>query len=218
MQNRTSDRYCDGPPLSLAIAQAGRRDRLHFVNHYTAAFATLAAALASPGTAEPVRVTTHVEADRSQTMVHEAIVDGAIADVWTAISTPEGWMSWAVPRAWISPVDADVLETSYDSTERPGDPGTIQQRFIARIPSRLLVFRTIKAPEGFPHWETYRRVTSVFELEPAGRQTRVRLTSLGYPDTDAGNALVGFFGNGNAKTLENLQRRFLTGPVDWNKP
>lgn len=150
-------------------------------------------------------------------MVHEALVDGAIADVWTAISTPQGWMTWAVPVAWTSPTEPDVLETSYDSADRPGSPSTIQQRFIARIPGRLLVFRTIKAPEEFPHRETYHGVTSVFELEPAGRQTRVRLTSLGYPDTDAGNALVGFFEKGNAKTLENLQRRFLTGPVDWNK-
>lgn len=187
------------------------------VNCY-AAFAALAVALASPGAAaEPVHVTLHRETDRSQTMVHEALVGGAITDVWTAISTPEGWMSWAVPLAWISPANADVLETSYNSADRPGGPNTIQQRFIARIPGRLLVFRTIKAPEGFPHWETYRGVTSVFELEPAGRQTRVRLTSLGYPDTDAGNALVGFFEKGNAKTLENLQQRFLAGPVDWNK-
>jgi len=149
-------------------------------------------------------------------MVHEALVDGAIADVWTAISTPQGWMSWAVPMAWISAADGDVLETSYDVADRPGSPSIIQQRFIARIPGRLLVFRTIKAPEGFPHWESYRGVTSIFELEPAGRQTRVRLTSVGYPDTNAGDALVGFFGKGNATTLEKLQRRFLTGPVDWN--
>lgn len=171
------------------------------VNCY-AAFAALAVALASPGSAaEPVHVTLHRETDRSQTMVHEALVDGAITDVWTAISTPEGWMSWAVPLAWISPANADVLETSYNSADRPGGPNTIQQRFIARIPGRLLVFRTIKAPERFPHWETYRGVTSVFELEPAGRQTRVRLTSLGYPDTDAGNALVGFFEKGKRQDV-----------------
>jgi len=188
-----------------------------FMNHYAAAFATLTAALASPSAAEPVRITTQVEADRSRTMVHEAVIDGAITDVWTAISTPQGWMSWAVPLAWTYPADTDVLETSYDNKDRPGSPGTIQQRFIARIPGRLLVFRTIKAPEGFPNWEAYRGVTSVFELEPAGRKTRVRLTSLGYPDTDAGTALVGFFEKGNAKALENLQRRFLTGPINWNK-
>lgn len=186
------------------------------MNHYSAAIAILAVALAVPGAAEPVRVSTHIEADSSKTLVHEAVVDGAIADVWLAISTPQGWMSWAVPVAWISPEDANVLETSYDPADRPGSASTIQQQFVAKIPGRLLVFRTTKAPVGFPHWETYRRVTSIFELEAVGRQTRVRLTSLGYPDTDAGAALVQFFEKGNAASLENLQRRFQTGPGNGN--
>ena len=167
--------------------------------------------------AEPVRVTMHSEADTSHTMVHEALVDAPIADVWTAISTPQGWMGWAVPIAWISPADPDVLETSYDRNDAPGAAGTIQQRFIIRIPGRLLAFRTIKAPAGFPHWESYRGVTNVFELEAENGGTRVRLTSTGYPDDGAGRALLAFFEGGNARTLENLQHRFANGPVDWTK-
>lgn len=150
-------------------------------------------------------------------MVHGVLVPGAIADVWTAISTPQGWMTWAVPLARVSTADPDVLETSYNKADQPGSPGTIQQRFVAKIPGRLLVFRTIKAPAGFPHWETYRGVTSVFELEPAGAETRVRMTSVGYPNTDQGKALAAFFERGNIETLEHLQKRFLTGPVDWDK-
>ncbi len=187
---------------------------------HRAATLIIAAALAwscTAAAAEPVRVSTRIEADNSRTMVHEILVNGAIADVWEAISTPQGWMTWAVPVAWTSPTDPDVIETSYDSADRPGSPGTIQQRFIARIPGRLLVFRTTKAPAGFPHWETYRGVTSIFELEGAGRQTRVRLTSLGYPDTPAGQTLVAFFERGNSATLESLQRRFMTGPIEWKK-
>lgn len=183
----------------------------------TAVVITAALAWSSVAAAEPVRFTTRVEADRSQTMVHEALVPGAVADVWTAISTPQGWMTWAVPLARVSTADPDVLETSYDKADQPGSPSTIQQRFVARIPGRLLVFRTIKAPAGFPHWDTYRGVTSVFELEPVGTKTRVRLTSVGYPDTDAGRALAVFFERGNAETLEHLQQRFLSGPVDRQK-
>ena len=207
-------------PFAPMIARSDRPDRLGGVKPYAAAFAALMAALAFPAATDvgkPVRVTVHAETDGSRTMVHETVVDAPIADVWTAISTPQGWMTWAVPAAWISPENPDVVETSYDRADRPGSPGTIQQHFVARIPGRLLVFRTIKTPIGFPHPETYRDVTNIFELEPAERRTRVRLTSLGYPDTDAGNALVSFFKDGNAKTLESLRRRFLTGPADWNK-
>lgn len=179
----------------------------------------LAAALllAAPGAAlaEEVRVAKQVEADRTTTMVHMISVDATPAEVWTAISTAEGWMTWAVPVAWVAKDDPDLIETAYDPASHPGAADTIQQRFTERVPGRSLAFRTVKAPAGFPHWETYRNVTSLFEIEPAGKQTRVRLTSRGYPDTADGRALLGFFEGGNRMTLENLRARFATGPVDW---
>jgi hypothetical protein len=175
-----------------------------------AAAAILAAA--APALAqEPVAVATQREADGTTTMTHEALVDAVMPDVWAAISTAEGWMTWAVPIAWISADDPDLLETSYDRADTPGSASTIQQRFLARIPGRLLAFRTIKAPEGFPHWDDYRRVTSVFELETVGERTRVRLTSTGYPDTAGGHELITFFERGNAETLEALRKRFAGG-------
>jgi uncharacterized protein YndB with AHSA1/START domain len=186
----------------------------------TAAFGLALAAALFPVAAtasEPVTTANRVEADGTRTMAHEALLAAPMADVWAAISTPEGWKSWAVPAAWMLPDDPDVLETSYDPNDRPGSASTIRQRFVARIPGRLLAFRTIKAPEGFPHWDTYRQVVSVFELEPAGQKTRIRLTSSGYPDNEAGEALITFFSRGNAETLESLQNRFTNGPVDWHK-
>jgi uncharacterized protein YndB with AHSA1/START domain len=179
-----------------------------------ALFLVLLLAAAPAIAADPV-TTSKVEADGTTTLAHEALIDAPIADVWTAISTPQGWMSWAVPIAWLSTDDPNILETSYDPGDKPGSPSTIQQRFTARIPGRLLAFRTIKAPQGFPHWETYREVSSVFELEPVGKQTRIRLTSIGYPPNEAGRTLIGFFTQGNSETLANLQKRFRDGPVDW---
>jgi len=162
--------------------------------------------------AQSVEVETRVESDGSSTMVHTALVEAPPKEVWHAISTAEGWMTWAVPIAWISSVDGDVLETSYDPADSPGSPSTIQHRFLVRIPEKMLAFRTIKAPEGFPHWTTYQEVTSVFELEPAGDGTLVRLTSTGYPDTAAGRELVAFFERGNAETLEDLHKSFAAKP------
>lgn len=174
--------------------------------------AAVALALAVPADAqEAVAVTTLREADGTTTMTHEATVEAAMPEVWAAISTPEGWMSWAAPLARWSAEEPDVLETSYDSASAPGDPATIWQRFLARIPGRLLAFRTIKAPEGFPHADAYYRVTGVFELEAVGGQTRVRLTSSGYPDSEAGRELVAFFRRGNAETLEALRQYLSRG-------
>lgn len=153
--------------------------------------------------------------DGSRTLVHETVVAAPAADVWQAVSTAEGWRTWAVPVAWL---EGDLLETSYAPAATRGDQTTIQQRIAARIPGRLIAFRTIKAPEGFPNFDTFRGVTHLIELEPAGEsRTRVRLTSAGYPDTDAGRQLLGFFSEGNRTTLDQLSRRFAAGPIDWGR-
>ena len=165
-----------------------------------------------------VSVAKHVEPDGTHTLVHEVIVDAPAREVWAAISTAEGWKTWAVPVAWVPPGQSDILETSYNPAAKPGDPETIQQRFLARIPGRLLAFRTVKAPAKFPHWEAYQLVSSVFELEQSGpKRTKVRLTGVGYPDSPAGKQLISFFERGNSASLEWLRARFIEGPADWSK-
>lgn len=166
--------------------------------------------------AEPVAMTETLAPDGNRTLVHEAIVDAPAAEVWSAISTPEGWRSWAVPVAW-NPEPA-LLETSYDPAAAPGDASTIRHRILASVPGRLLAFRTVKAPDGFPHFETFTQVTAMIELEPQGdRKTRVRIVGAGYPDDEAGRQLIGFFRNGNRISLERLRRRFAEGPIDWTR-
>ncbi|HEX8217068.1 MAG TPA: SRPBCC domain-containing protein [Allosphingosinicella sp.] len=163
---------------------------------------------------EPVAISTSRSSDGRHILIHETIVSASAAEVWRAISTVDGWRTWAVPVAW-GP-EPDVIETSYAPTARSGDPTTIRQRILAAVPERLLLFRTIRAPERFPHFETFAQVTSVIELEPvAENRTRVRLTGTGYADTDAGRQLLAFFRDGNRVSLERLRQRFATGPLDW---
>lgn len=153
--------------------------------------------------------------DGSTTLIHEAVIDAPPGQVWRAIATAEGWREWAVPLAWQQ--GADELETSYDPAARPGGPQTIRHRILARVPGRMIAFRTIKAPEGFPHFDVFGQTTGVFELEPAGEgRTRVTVIGAGYPDSEAGRALLAFFREGNRITLERLQRRFTGGPIDWS--
>jgi uncharacterized protein YndB with AHSA1/START domain len=164
--------------------------------------------------AAPVSVSTRTRGDGRTDLVHETVVAAPAQAVWQAISTVEGWRTWAVPVAW-GP-EPDVIETSYTPTAQSGDPSTIAQRIVAAVPGRLLVFRTVRAPERFPNFQTYAQVTSVIELEPLGEgRTRVRLTGAGYADTEAGRQLLGFFREGNRVSLERLRRRFETGPLDW---
>ena len=179
-----------------------------------------APAMAQEGPAEPVAAAIapaplpsvdtaiRTEADGTVTMTHSAVIAAPVAEVWAAITTPEGWRSWAAPLARWAEGEDGIMETSYNPDELAGGPGAIWQQFVAQIPGRLLVFRTIKVPDDFPNGEEYKRVTSFFELEPDGGGTRLRLTATGYPGSEAGRALVAFFGKGNAATLESLQRHF----------
>jgi len=146
------------------------------------------------------------EADGTRTLRMETVV-GATADkAWTMIATPEGWRRWAAPVARVVPGEEDMLETSYAEDAKPGDATTIRQHFVAWIPGRMLAFRTVKAPEGFPHFETYKKVITVIELSPAGEgRTRIALTAVNYPDDAAGRALLDFFRKGNAETLVKLR-------------
>ncbi len=89
-----------------------------------------AAAAATP--VETVAVTGTAAADGTQVLVHEVVVAASPADVWEAVSTAQGWMTWAVPIAW---QQGDLLETSYASAARPGDPTTIQQQILDRSPT-----------------------------------------------------------------------------------
>jgi uncharacterized protein YndB with AHSA1/START domain len=168
----------------------------------------IAVLLLSLAAAAPSHAATKARApDGTHLMTHDAVVDAPPAEVWAAISTAEGWKGWAVPAAW-SPA-ADLIETSYTPTARPGDPSTIRQQILIRVPERLIVFRTVKAPDRFPDFDTYGKVVSAFELEPAGDgRTRVRLTGTGYADTDAGRRLLAFFEKGNQASLEALKARF----------
>lgn len=150
--------------------------------------------------------------DGTHMLVNETLVDAAPAEVWAAIATAEGWKSWAVPVAW-APAP-DMIETSYSVGARPGDSSTIRQQVLLRVPRRLMVFRTVKGPDGFPDFDTYSRVVSAFELEPAGEgRTRVRLTGTGYADSEAGRRLLGFFEKGNQASLDALRARFARSPA-----
>lgn len=153
--------------------------------------------------------------DGSKSLTHEIIVPAPPEQVYAAFATPEGWRSWAVPHAWADPAAPDHIETSYAPNATLGDPANIRQHFIARVPNRLVVFRTVRTPPGFPHAETYTRTTGIAEFEAVPGGTRVRLTGSGYPANEAGQTLMGFFREGNRTSLEQLRARFVTGPVDW---
>ncbi|MEO7601682.1 MAG: SRPBCC domain-containing protein [Sphingomicrobium sp.] len=180
----------------------------------TAAAPVLATA---PTSLPPVTEQVRSEADGTSSLSHAVIVSASAEQVWEAITTVAGWKSWAVPVAWIEANRPQVIETSYNPAAKPGDAMNIENEFTARVPERKLVFHTIKAPAGFPHFAALRQVTQTFELAPEGSGTRVSLTGTGYASDESGQAVLAFFKGGNRVSLEMLRDRFASGPIDWTE-
>jgi uncharacterized protein YndB with AHSA1/START domain len=171
--------------------------------------------LAAPVAAQDATINLEAAADGSHSLTHELVVPAAPSAVWQAVSTAEGWQSWAVPVARAVP-GGDRFETNYDAAAPLGAPSGIEQEWLAREAPHRVSFRTTRTPAGFPHAEAYKKVVSTFELAPAGPgATRVRLTGTGYPAGAEGDALIGFFRAGNSLALRQLHQRFATGPIDW---
>lgn len=182
------------------------------------AFAILAAGAPATATAAPAVIEQVArEADGTSSLSHSVVVPAPAEEVWEAIATERGWTSWAVPVAWRSATRPNVIETSYNPSARPGDAMNIENEVIGRDRPRRLVFRTIKAPQGFPHLAALLKVTQTFDLSPDSAGTRVSLTGTGYSDDEAGRAMLAFFKSGNRVSLEMLHDRFAHGPVDWTE-
>jgi hypothetical protein len=202
------------PALNFAIDLIERSIKIARMMKFALAALLLLVPATSP--AQEVAIADRHEADGTLTLSHEIIVPAARDAVYAAVATPEGWRTWATPVSWVPGDDPDGIEGSYNPAARPGGTDLIRQHFLARLPGRLLVFRTVRAPQGFPHFDVYQRVTIFIELESVDSgHTRVRLTGTGYADSEAGRLLFGFFREGNRISLERLRRRFVSGPLDW---
>ena len=165
----------------------------------------------------PVTEQVRNEADGTLSLSHAVVVRALPGQVWDAITTVAGWKTWAVPVAWVEPERPQVIETSYNPAARPGDATNIENEFTAKVPGQKLVFHTIKAPAGLPHFDALRRVTQTFDLTPDGNGTRVSLTGTGYTNDESGQAVLAFFKGGNRVSLEMLRDRFASGPIDWTE-
>ena len=175
----------------------------------------LLVATSAPALAAPVSEDERVEADGTTTLSHQVVIAAAPQDVWAAISSIDGWKTWAVPVGWVSAEQPNVFETSYNPLATPGNAMNIKNEFVSVVPGRQLTFRTIKAPQNFPHFEALSKVSQRFDLAPEGNGTRVTLTGTGYANSEPGQAVLAFFRGGNKVSLEMLRERLEKGPIDW---
>lgn len=180
----------------------------------------LALIFALPAAAGQVADTSYKAADGARVLRHELVAPASAAEVYAALTTAEGWRTWAVPFAVMTPAfgAGAIIETSYNPNAKPGEATNIKNKVLAYIPERMLAFQAVQAPAGFKHAAELAQIFTVAELELLdAKRTRIRLSMLGYGEGQAFDELYAHFAKGNAWTMTKLSERFEKGPIDWTK-
>ena len=181
-------------------------------------FAMVAVWLVVSVSAQEVKNTSYATADGMRILRHELIVDAPRDDVWKAFTTSEGWISWAVPVAFIDFRLGGTIETSYNPEAKLGDPANIRHEIISYMPGEMISLRVMQTPPQFPFRELIDGMWAVFTFENVGEgKTRIISSGAGYLEGEGYDTLYGFFESGNAVSLLQLNTVLREGPVDWNE-
>jgi uncharacterized protein YndB with AHSA1/START domain len=146
---------------------------------------------------------------------HEAVISAPVAELWRVFTTGEGWKSLGVAQADVDLRVGGRIRTHYDPAGALGDAQSIEQEILSFEHERMLSFRNVKAPAGFPHADALGRTWSVVRFEPLGAaRTRVTLTGMGWGDDEQSRAGRAYFEQANAYVLAELGKRYAGGGDD----
>ncbi len=143
------------------------------------------------------------------TLRHSAIVDGPVADVWTAFTTKEGLESWMVAQADIDLRVGGKMRTRYAAGGTLGDAETIENTILSFEPGKMISIRATKPPHSFPYQTVIQAMWTVVDFEEvAAHRTRVTVTSMGFGNDEESLKMREHFDKGNAWTLDKLRAKF----------
>ena len=144
-------------------------------------------------------------------------IDAPIAKVWWALTTSEGFQTWAAPVAHVTLGNDGMIEASYRMTAKIGDPDNIKNRIVAFVPEHLLVLRNEHAPKNIPFSaEAFGQIRTVIEVQDlGGGRTRVIESGVGYGEGKDFDSIYSHFRSGNAEEFDLLEKSLTKGPIDW---
>ena len=206
-----SSRYC----RTTTGGGAARR----LVSAWLVALALAGIAHAQTPAQSPVATVLTAEADGTTTLDQRVVVSAPLAEVWQALTTGEGWRSWAAPFAVVDFRLGGVIETSYRLDAQAGAPENIRNQILAYLPKRMFAIRNVQAPPKTAFdVATFQSMHTVVLVEPlTDRTTTVAFVQPGYRGGEPYDTVLKHFRWGNGWTLEQLKKRFDVGPVDWAK-
>src|SRR5258708_16277785 len=155
----------------------------------------------------PVKVVKQSTPEKALTF--EVTIPAPRAAVWQAFATSGGLSTWLSPGAVVDLRKGGEWTAHYPGGKTGG--GTI----LSYVPEEELTLSAM-APEQFPTVRA-ERTTARFQFVPKGESTVVRLVQTGWRTGAEWDKAYEYFARGNAELLETLLRRFVSGPIDWDK-
>lgn len=144
----------------------------------------------------------------------EVIVPATLDQTWAAWTTREGIVSFFAPGAEVDARVGGAFHIHMDPDAPQGMKGADDMRFMALQPKRMLSFDW-NAPPSLPEARAQRTFV-VVRLEAVGAaETKVSLSHLGWGTGGQWDQTYAYFDRAWPRVLENLRKRFETGPQDW---
>ena len=142
-------------------------------------------------------------------LVVQVDIPAPLHAVWQAFTTSDGLSTWLTPNAVVDLRPGGEWTAHFPGGSTGG--GTI----LSFTPEKEIVISAM-APDKFPHVRA-ERTKAVFQFEPRGDRTIVRLTQSGWKGGAEWTSAYEYLVAGNAQLLSTLHHRFVSGPLDWKK-
>ena len=146
----------------------------------------------------------------------QVTVKAPVDAVWEAWTTTEGIKSFFAPDAKIEARPGGPFEVYINPYAEPGMKGADDMRFLA-VQDKKMISYTWNAPPSLPEARKQRTVVIIRFKPLSDTETQVTMTHLGWGDGGEWDKAYDYFDKAWGNVLANLQKRFVSGPVDWTE-
>ncbi len=151
-----------------------------------------------------------------RSIIAEAIVPAAPAEVWRAWTTETGLRTFFSPHVEMELRIGGPFHILFDMDQPPGLRGADDMRVMAYEPEKMLAFDW-NAPPELPEIRPQRTHVTIYFEGASGGGTRVTLVHDGWGTGEGWDAAFAYFESAwKEVVLPRLRWRFENGPVDWN--
>lgn len=165
----------------------------------------------------PARADDAASSASPRRILKEVVVDAPAAEVWRVWTTGAGAQEFFAPHVRIDLRVGGDFEVFFNTAAPEGERGSEGCHVLSYLPEEMISFEWNFPPKIPALRAAGAHTFVVVQLFDAGDgKTRVRLTHLGWQEGEDWDKGLAYFDKAWPWVLGNLQKRFVSGPIDWN--